>query len=167
VGVSILKQTSMTTKIDLKTTNKAIKLLATGKPQDDIADSLNISQPSVSRIKQNNRDAIAKETERLISCLPDIIGQTIRDIELSNKLSLRLSGEDMVLSEAFDNPQFVKAFMELAYKKQSDVLRTLGIYPSASPSVFIETLIQSRNTVINPLVLEALGKHLRESLEEN
>lgn len=57
-------------------------------------------------------------------------------------------------------------FLDLSYKIKTDVLRAVGVYPSQSRSIFIENLIAAGGkAVINPKVLNIVGKHLAEALK--
>lgn len=157
--------------MDTKTENKAVKMLATGKPQSEIAETLGVSQSTISRLKENKKEVIEKEIEKFIKSLPDITEQMLEDIRTTGKISKVLSGE---LSEEtlpkilLENPGLLGRFMELSYKKQSDMLRALGVYPSNQPSVFVQNIFQSgSNVVISPNVLQILGKHLAKSLADD
>ena len=147
----------------------AIQLSATGMPQDEIAKTLGVSQPTISRLQKANQEAIQKETERLMSSIPDIIAQTARDIKTADKLSKALAGEGDIeeLSDLLRSDKTILTkFMELAYKKQSDVLRTAGIFPSTTQSIYVQNLFQNGSqAIISPNILQVLGKHLKNVTE--
>ena len=53
--------------------------------------------------------------------------------------------------------------MNLSYKKQADILRTFGIYPTTSQSVVIQNLFQSgAQAIISPNILQILGQYIQK-----
>lgn len=152
---------------------EVIQLLASGQPQEQIAEVIGVSQSTISRVAKKHQESIQKETERLLQSLPDIIDQITRDIKTSNELSKALAdptpegGLTNLSPLLLGNSKILTKFMELSYKKQSDVLRAVGILPSVAQSVFIQNLIQKNTTnILSPVVMRVLGDHIRKSLEE-
>lgn len=156
--------------MDTKKTNKAIKLLAQGKSEAIVAESVGVSQPTISRLKHSKKEQIEKEIERLITTLPDITGQLIDDIKISGKLSKVLSGElspDSLAPFLIENPSLLTKFMELSYRKHSDILKAVGVYPTNTSSIFIQNIFQAgSNVAISPNIMQILGEHLSESLKD-
>lgn len=155
--------------MDTKQKNKVVKLLAQGKSQAKIAKIVGKDQSTISRFKKNNIELIDKETEKLISSIPDITEQLVRDIKTSNDISKVLAGEMYVddLSPILSDSKIMTKFMELSYKKQTDIMKAVGILPSVAPSTVIQNLFQTGSTaVISPSILNILGQHISESLEE-
>lgn len=198
--------------MDREQEKQAIELLASGNPQEDVASIVGVSQPSISRFAKKNQELIEKETEKLLTSLPDITEQTIRDISTSNELSKVLADAAPRISSAKkklldlkaaairgDDKTYLKSkeyrlaqvelevaedelasrlspflldgktapkFLSLAYKKQADVLRALGVFPAASQSIFIQNLIQKNTTnIISPAVMQVIGEYINKSLE--
>lgn len=160
-----------------KDKNKAIKLLAQGESQDKIAKALGVNQSTISRLRVKNEELVKKETERFIEALPDITDQLIRDIKTSNLLSKVFSGETDIeelpplLTQAILDPKYksiLTTFINLSYKKQSDILRSVGVYPAQSPSTVFQTLIQQNidKAVISPAILDVLKGHVEDILDE-
>lgn len=151
--------------MELKEEHEVIQRIAKGESGRSIAKSMGKSEMAISRAKHKNKDKIAKEAERLISCLPDIMEQTIRDINLSNEVSKELSGDtEVVLHDKFKDKGFLANYLSLSYKKQADILRALGIYNSNAPSVAINTLIHADKVEVSPVIIKALGEYLGDSL---
>ena len=155
--------------MDLAAKNRAVHLVAAGAPQEEVAAAVGVSQSTISRlIKQPEiRKQILEETNRLLAILPDITSQLIRDIKHSDEISKVLAGE--VLPEDYKGLPLAQPILvslqTLNYKKMSDILRTLGIYPSQTPSVFIQQVFnQNQTNVILPQVLGAIGRYVESSI---
>jgi len=151
--------------MELKEEHEVIQRLARGETGKKIAHDMGKSQMAISRAKYKNKDLIQKEAERLISCLPDIMEQTIRDIQVSNEVSKKLAGEDITVNSKFNDKAFLSSFMALSYKKQSDIMRALGILTSNAPSIAINTLIHADKVEISPTVIKALGSYMQDTLK--
>lgn len=152
-----------------KDETKAVKLLAQGKSEKEVAIEVGKSQATISRLKSNKREAIEAEISRFISTLPDITQQIMDDIKTSGKFSKVFSGEvdiEDLPQFLIENPILIKQFMELSYKKQADMLRALGVYPSTTPSIFVQNVFHSgSNVVISPAIMTILGEHLKKNLD--
>lgn len=147
--------------------NKAVQMIAKGDSQEAIAKELGVSQSTVSRFKESHKELIQRETEKLLKSLPDITEQLLRDVSLANKVSKALNGEIEVtdLPSLLSDTKVLTKFMELSYKKQSDILKAMGIYPTQTPSVFIQNIFQSGSqAVISPNIMTVLGEHLKKTL---
>ena len=58
-------------------------------------------------------------------------------------------------------------FQELSYKKQSDILRAVGLLPTNAPSTLIQNMFQDGSqAIISPIVMSALGEHITQNLED-
>ena len=155
--------------MNTKTKKVITQELAAGTPQRTISKKTGISQSQISRFKSANKETIEQETAKFIAILPDITEQTIRDIQTSNTISKVLAGEEAVdeLSEVLQDPKILNTQLQLSYKKQADILRAVGVYPSNAPSTFIQNLFQDGSqAIISPVVLSALGEHITNNLEE-
>lgn len=147
----------------------AIKLLAQGKSENSIAETLEVSQSTISRFKSANANLIKKETERLLSVLPDITDQLIRDLKTSDKLSKVLAGElpmDELSAILVSNVKVFTKFMELSYKQKVDILKAIGVYPSNSDTSYIQqNFFNNSQAIISPMVMTILGKFIKDSLD--
>ena len=152
------------------TTKKVItQELAQGTSQRKIEKITGVSQSQISRFKQANIEAIEHETRKFITALPDIVDQTIRDIKTSNQVSKVLAGEEFAedLNPLLLDSKTMNTFMQLSYKKQADILRAVGMFPSNSTSIAIQNIFQEGSqTVISPIVMSALGAHIAQNLED-
>lgn len=148
---------------------QAIQLLALNKSTREVSKITGIPQSTVSRLANRKKDEIKKQTERLITILPDIVGDIIRDVKTSTTLSKLFAGE----IEMEDMPPlflvektFMTKFMDLSYKTKTDVLKALGVYPSHAPSIFIQNLFQSEgSSLISEKVLNLVGSRLTDSMK--
>lgn len=167
-----------------KRDNAICKLAAQGKSQADIAKTVGgIGQTGVSRIvrKEENRKLIEVETTKLLSSLPEIVGQFDKNVALCEKLldwlnnptdlyeeveeEVEIDGE-VVLTKVrkikyptrITDTKDAIAFLTQAYKQKSDVLKALGVFPSQNLSMFIQNIYNDNSKqVLNPEVFKALG----------
>ncbi len=156
--------------METKEKNNAITLLAQGKSEMEVADTVGVSQSTISRLKNANKDVIQKETEKLLSCLPDITNQIMRDLQTSDKVSKALAGEmglEDLSAVLISNTKILAKFMELSYRQKADILKAIGIYPSNTDNTYIQKNYFSGNTqVISPLVMQLLGKYIKSNMED-
>ena len=155
----------------------AIQMLGAGQSTRTVAKAIGKSQTAIVRLAQKNKDKIESESSRLVAALPDIISNIVRDIKTSAKLS-KIFSKTCKTDEEFEqlyatmpsmlahDASVLKKFMELNQKTQTDVLRTLGVFPSNTQSVFIENLFQSGSqAIIQPRVFNILAEHIKKSIE--
>jgi len=146
-----------------------IQLLALNKSTREVSKITGIPQSTVSRFANRKKDAIKKQTERLISVLPDIVDDLIRDVKTSTNLSKLFAGEiemEDMPSLLMTEKSILTKFMDLSYKTKSDVLKALGVYPSHAPSIFIQNLFQSEgSTLISEKILTLVGNRLTDNIK--
>lgn len=66
-----------------------------------------------------------------------------------------------------ENEALSSKFMALSYKKQQDIMRSLGIIPTPIQSVFMQNIFQSGSkAIIAPSILSTLGDYLKTALED-
>lgn len=137
--------------------------IASGKQLDEIASEHSLTTTSVSRIakKDRSREIIEQETKKLLGIVPDITEQLTQDIKLSHKLTRYLadpSSEPSVATSAFGDTEEILKFQNLAYKKQQDVMKAVGIFPTNSTNIFIQQIYNdNRKQVLSAEVFQALG----------
>lgn len=140
------------------------------KSQDKIATHLGVSQSTISRVSKNNEEAIQIEAEKIIAALPDITTQLVKEISLSADVLAVLQGEKGLeeLSEPLQTEKIFTKFMELTYKNRVDVLKAVGIYPANTQNSFIQNIFEKGSqSIISPIVMDVIGKHVQESMEED
>lgn len=157
--------------MDVKTEKLIIQHKAAGKSSREIEKITGVSKSTVNRLALKKKDIIKAQTERLIEALPDIIGDIVRDVKTSTKLSEMFAGEreieDMPLLLGAETAILTK-FMDLSYKMKSDVLKALGVLPSHAPSIFIQNLFQSgEGSVISQKILNLVGDKLRDNVVDD
>ncbi len=139
---SIIEQTIR----DIKTSDELSKVLAEREPEE------------LTNVKRDililERDGLLKNMMmEAIHTLPEYIHLNFRRKILEDEYIAKFSPK---LTE-----KMCIKLLELGYKKQSDILRALGILPATSQSIFIQNMIQKNTTnVLSPVVMQVLGEHL-------
>lgn len=139
------------------------KELASGKQVSEIAAEHSLTPAAISSIakKKRSREIIEQETKKLLSIVPDITEQLVKDVQLSGKLTRYLadpSSEPDVATSAFGDTEEILKFQNLAYKKQQDVMKAVGIFPTNSTNIFIQQIYNdNRKQVLSAEVFQALG----------
>ena len=165
--------------MNTKQKDTIIKRSAENISEGKIAKEVGVHQTTVSRFKNKPeiRLLIEKETERMLEALPDAIGQLVRDIKTSDKVSRYMSGamtkkeqDKFLKSDGFMlslEPKELISLQKLNYKKLQDLLRSAGVFPSNAPSTIIQTFIQKNSTeVIMPSVMKVISGHLDALTED-
>jgi hypothetical protein len=127
-----------------------IHSLAMGKNKCQIARETGVNRSTLYGIEKRSdiRELIEREQRRLVEKVPDAIDYV--------KALIPGKREDGTV----DKPDDIKD-RELAYKATQDVLRGVGIFPSASPSQII-TNIYNERPLINPTIQMLLDQRDRE-----
>ena len=137
---------------DITTGNDISKLLADAAPKVTAAKSklLDIEEAAVRAGGKKAADVKKSPEYRLAK-----IELERAEADLSSRLSpFLLDGKT------------APKFLSLAYKKQADILRALGVFSAASQSIFIQNLIQKNTTnIISPAVMQVIGEYINKSLE--
>jgi hypothetical protein len=138
--------------------------LASGRSTNEIAEQFDLTPNSVSRIakKDRSREIIEQETKKLLGIVPSITDQLQSDIQLSQKLSRFLANPASEPSVATDTPfadtKEILEFQKQVYKKQQDVMKAVGIFPTNSTNIFIQQIYNdNRKQVLSAEVFQALG----------
>lgn len=116
------------------------ELRAADIPQTEIAEKLNISQPTVSRAlaKVETQMMLEREQEKFFECLP----------------KARENIQDLI--EGFKRETDSKT-KELAWRSSMEALRAAGILPSQSMSYYFNTVINNQqNTILSPIIKEII-----------
>jgi hypothetical protein len=135
---------------DPNVSTAVIQGFATGKNKHQIARETGINRSTLYSFEKRDdiRELIEREQRRLVEKVPDAIDYV--------KALIPGKREDGTV----DKPVDIKD-RELAYKATQDVLRGVGIFPSASPSQII-TNIYNERPLINPTIKMLLDQRDRE-----
>jgi hypothetical protein len=139
---------------------KVVEEVLKGRKKGEIAKEFGLKQVSTILKKDKSREIIERETRKLLDIVPDITSQLKRDIGLSGKISKFLSNPEEGNSglEAFTDNSEMLEFQKLAYKKQQDIMKAAGIFPSNSTNIFVQQIYNdNRNLVMSPEVFKVLG----------
>jgi hypothetical protein len=138
--------------------------LAGGRSTNEIAEQFDLTPSSVSRIakKDRSREIIEQETKKLLGIVPSITDQLQSDIQLSQKLSRFLanpaSEPSVATNTPFTDTKEILEFQKQVYKKQQDVMKAVGIFPTNSTNIFIQQIYNdNRKQVLSAEVFQALG----------
>ena len=122
-------------KLDkLPVKQEVIQKLAVGEPQTNIAEQICVDQSTISRFasKDENRQLIEVEKEKLVKVLPDAV-QNVKDL----------------VAEMKDIPKGDIKRRELSYKASVGVLKATNVYPSPQYAHNIYNNNSQINTVIS------------------
>ncbi len=128
------------------------KALAGKVSQQKIADQLEVSQSTISRLanKDDVKAMIEEETIRLLGSVPQAIDNIA---DLINEMPQMTSVKEK----------------ELGYKASRKVLEAAGILNSATSSLSLTNIVQRNTPVLSPLVeafLDRLAEPLGDELDE-
>lgn len=157
-----------------KIRDKKIALLAaSGKTQAEIGKEVGLGREQTGVIlnRKESREIIEQQTSRLLQLLPDIIDQYKTDFDLSKKLSEILANPGKtpeLYKTMLDNVDQIIKFQTLTHKKQTDLLKILGVMPSQAPNVFIQQIYQdNRSQVLDNDVLKLFAGMFKDSDDDN
>jgi hypothetical protein len=135
-----------------------------GKSVKQLGEEFALSPQSVSKVlkKPKSREIIESETKKLLGLVPEITEQLAADLKLGTRLTnmmVRPESEPELLADScFRDTKDVMDFLKLNYKKQQDIMKAMGIFPSNSTNVFIQQIYNdNRKQVLSPEVFKALG----------
>lgn len=141
---------------------KALSLTASGMRQDNIVKEVGISRTTLWRLR-NREEAkkyLEEQMERLMEAVPDIVGGVLEEIKSAGELRRWLlndknGGNKTKLQSSSD----VLKYLDGVAKKEGDVLRAVGMYPSQSTSLVIQNIFQQviNTAIISPDVMKAIG----------
>ena len=129
----------------------AIKRLAVGESQANIAQWVGVHQSQVSRFanREDVRTFIEQEQMKLIEAVPDAVENVkklVREMKNIPKKEIKRT--------------------ELGYKASHDVLKAVGLMPTPVQSQVITTIYNdNRNQTLLPLIQEILRKYLEPADE--
>ena len=122
--------------------NAIVASIAQGKSQMETAKETRVSVSTISRLvkKPDIRELIEEQRERLSSGLPQAA---------ANVLSL-ING----MQSATDTRS-----KELGYKASSDLLKSFGLFPSATPSIAVTQIYNESAVIVSP----ELARQIRDA----
>ncbi len=126
----------------MKQKEKAIALLAEGElKQSEIAVQTGVSQPTVSRLKNDD------DVKRLIEDSQERLYVKSLEMVVNNTLNLiKKAGE--ILSDPDLTPERIhecKTLLELAAKKETQIAQGAGLIPSKTSSIAIQNIFNQQN----------------------
>lgn len=136
---------------------------ASGKEPVVLAEEFGLSKSQVHSVlrKDRSREIIEEETKKLLSLVPEITEQVREDLQISKSLQTFLKNPSLapeVALSSFEDNKDILEFLKLSYKKQQDVMKAVGIFPSNSTNVFIQQIYNdNRKQVLSPEIFKALG----------
>jgi hypothetical protein len=135
-----------------------------GKTVQELAEEYAIEPQSVRNVlkKPRSREIIEQETKKLLGLVPEITQQLAADLKLGTRLTNMMvkpeSEPELLTQSMFAETKDVMDFLKLNYKKQQDIMKAMGIFPSNSTNVFIQQIYNdNRKQVLSPEVFKALG----------
>ena len=127
--------------------DQVVKRLLTGESQGSIAKDIGVDQSLISRWK--NRDDIKKfieeESLRLLESVPDAVDNMKTLVALMKNL-----------------PMDDHKNRELSFKATKKILESSGLLPTVKTSTHYQTIINSENITLSPLVLSLVQDHLNK-----
>lgn len=134
--------------------------IAGGKKPTELAEDFGVSKATIYHVlkKDRSREIIENETKKLLSLVPSITTQISEDLELSASLQRYLKDPSAVNDTQLVENKDILDYLKLSYKKQQDVMKAVGIFPSNSTNVFIQQIYNdNRKQVLSPDIFKALG----------
>ena len=132
--------------------DKVVKSLAVGAPQTNIAEQIGVDQSTISRFasKDENRQLIEVEKEKLVKVLPDAV-QNVKDL----------------VEEMKGIPKDDIKRRELSYKASKDVLKATNVFPSPqyAHNIYNDNR-QQQNIQISQVMMNLIGENIHKQLEE-
>ena len=149
-------------------------LRANGGTVRDIAAEVGRSKSAVGRAinAPEARAIIERESARLLAALPDITASSIQQVNTARRIHDALAGaigDDGQLvtlplplapvdKEGNTNPANAIAYAAMAAKRETDILKALGILASPVQSVVIQQIYNdNRQAILSPEILAALS----------
>lgn len=128
---------------------EAIELLATGLSKTAVAERLQVSRQTMGQFanREDIKEAIEKEQLKLLDSLPDAVDY-VKSLVPQKKRNGKYKKMD-------------KHDKELSYKASSDIMKTMGVFPSNIPSQIVTNIYNDR-TLINPIIMQLLDQREKE-----
>ncbi len=125
------------------TKTEIINRLATNESSNQIAKDYDVSGQRIRQIKKENRELIEQKAQELLKNLPDIVETAKHDINISKRISKNIANsKDHELIDKLKEVKDILQFKQLTNKLSADILRSVGIFPAQSPSLFIQNNYQ-------------------------
>lgn len=120
-----------------------INRLATGETCTSISKDYDVTRERINQIKLEEKKAIEKAATKILKALPNIVETTTLDIQTNKELSKAAYITGCNLSKE------QLTFKTITNKLSADILRMVGIFPSQSPSLFIQNIYQDNRHQTN------------------
>ena len=143
----------MTKLADPCTKKDIVNRLSRNESSNQIAKDYDVSGQRIRQIKKENQELIEQKAQELLKNLPDIVETAEHDIKISKRISQNIANcKDHELIDKLKEIKDILQFKQLTNKLSADILRTVGIFPAQSPSLFIQNIYNDNRTqtVITP-----------------
>lgn len=147
---------------------EVVEKLAQGETMRSIAAELDCSPATILNFKRKNQELIQKRAEELIEILPDIIEDTKQKIRTNRKLTQYIDNPlENVNTTALKEIPDILQFQKNVEKIQENVLKSVGILPSQSPSFIFNQINQdnSKSVVIEASIVDLIRKTTENMLD--
>lgn len=151
----------------IDTKKEVIERLAAGQNSIEISDMMDIPSSTIREFRRRNREEIEKRAAELIEVLPDIIDDAKQKIRLNRKLTNYIENPEKNSNDtALQKIPDILQFQYQVSKIQDNVLKSVGILPSQSPSFIFNQINQdnSKSVVVETQVLDLIQKSTENML---
>lgn len=142
--------------------HEIINRLARGETQISISADTGIPRSTIQSIKSNNKKIVEEQATKLLKYLPDIVESVAADLQVEKKISTKIGTE----FETYE-PKDLIALKKVYNKSLDNVLRSVGIYPSQSPSIVFnnnDNRIQVNNQ-LHPVITKIMSTAMLDSID--
>lgn len=142
-------------------------MLAAGLPQSEIATKLNISDASVSNIKQGKCGIDKEKVKEIIESLQMQIIQDGAKKTVANHIKTIERAHEVLHSQEISNSDLskYKALLELADRKEYRIGTSTGIWPSPRQNLTLISILNEQNNIYSSEVQALLAKHESEGVD--
>ena len=148
--------------------NDIINRLSTGESSNRIANDYDVTGQRIRQIKKENLELIEQKAQELLKNLPDIVETAKHDINISKRISQNIANsKDHELIDKLKEVKDILQFKQLTNKLSADILRSLGIFPAQSPSLFIQNIYNDNRTqtVVDPAVMKLFSTDIAKNMQ--
>jgi hypothetical protein len=123
--------------------------LAQGKKQAEVAETLNVSTPTVCRFAKRDdvREMITQETQRFAELLPNAVTMTRDLIEAGKKEAAKVAAGD----------EADLKILEMALKEGEAIRKSTGITPTHTGTTLIHNILIGPPVGLSPIIAKLLA----------